>query len=186
VETFGIDQPETLSAIAADVPAGSDELLFLPALAGAMAPRWVAGARGAFYGLTTSHKRAACGRALLEGCAFAMRDVVDRLDTMGVRSDRIRLTGGGARSRVWAQIRADVAERPVEYGPEHDAAPLGAAILGAVAGGIVANAAETAKAVACGYRTCEPDPANARVYREAHARYRRLFESLTSMFEGCA
>jgi xylulokinase len=184
LETFGVDKPEALSAAADDVPAGSDGLIFLPALSGAMAPRWVTGARGAFYGLTANHKRAACGRALLEGCAFAMRDVVERLDAMGVRTDRIRLTGGGAQSRVWAQIRADVAERPVEYGFAHDAAPLGAAILGAVAAGLVASAAEAATVAASGYRTCEPDPENAQVYRVAHARYRRLFESLTPMFEG--
>ena len=183
LDTFGLDSPETLSAAAADAPAGSDGLLFLPALSGAMAPRWVAGARGAFYGLTTNHKRAACGRALLEGCAFAMRDVVDRLAAMRVRTDRIRLTGGGAKSRVWAQIRADVAERPVEYGPAHDAAALGAAILGAVAGGLVASAAEAANAIVGGYRTCEPDPANVRLYHEAYARYRLLFEALTPMFE---
>jgi xylulokinase len=184
LETFGFDKPCALSAMAAEVPAGSDGLLFLPALSGAMAPRWVAGARGAFYGLTANHTRAACGRALLEGCAFAMRDVVDRLDAMGVRTDGIRLTGGGARNQIWAQIRADVAQRPVEYGPAHDAAPLGAAILGTVAAGLVASAAEAASAIIGGYRTCAPDPANAEVYRDAHARYRRLFECLTPMFEG--
>ena len=183
IETFGVEHPEALAEMVADVPPGCDGLLFLPALSGAMAPRWIPGARGAFYGLTTNHGRAACGRALLEGCAFAMRDVVDRLDAMGVRTDRIRLSGGGAQNSVWAQIRADVAQRPVEYGPAHDAAPLGAAILGAVAGGLIASVAEAAKAIVGGYRTCEPDPARIPVYQDAHARYRRLFEALTPMFE---
>jgi len=182
LETFDVDNPQSFSEQAASEPAGSNGLLFLPALSGAMAPRWVSGARGAFYGLTINHKRAACARAVLEGCAFAMRDVVDRLDAMGVRTDRIRLTGGGAQSRVWAQIRADVAQRPVEYGPDHDAAPLGAAILGAVAAGLAASASEAARTAARGYRICDPDPAKASVYQESHARYRRLFESLTPMF----
>ena len=183
VETFGADGPEALSEMAASASAGSDGLLFLPALSGAMAPRWVASARGAFYGLTTSHKKAACGRALLEGCAFAMRDVVDRLDEMGVHTDCIRLTGGGAQSRVWAQIRADVARRPVEYGPPHGAASLGAAILGAVAAGLVASAAEAANGAARGFRKCEPDSDSAGIYEDAYVRYRRLFEALTPMFE---
>jgi xylulokinase len=182
LETFGVEHPEALAEMVADVPPGCDGLLFLPALSGAMAPRWVAGARGAFYGLTTNHGRAACGRALFEGCAFAMRDVVDRLAAMSVRTDRIRLTGGGAQNHIWAQIRADVAQRPVEYGPAHDAAPLGAAILGAVAGGLVASVTEAAKAIVGGYRTCEPDPARIPIYQDAHASYRRLFEALTPMF----
>jgi sugar (pentulose or hexulose) kinase len=112
-----------------------------------------------------------------------MRDVIDRLDHMGVRTDRIRLAGGGGQSDLWAQIRADVAKRPVEYGAPHDAAPLGAAILGAVAAGLVASAAEAATAVAGGYRTCAPNPANAGAYEDAYARYRQLFEALTPMFE---
>ena len=146
--------------LAAEVPAGSDDLLFLPALSGAMAPRWVAGARGAFYGLTTFHEQAACARALLEGCAFAMRDVVDRLDAMGVRTDRIRLTGGGAQEPgLGADPRRRRRAAGRISGPPHDAAPLGAAILGAVAAGLVASAAEAATAVVGGYRTCEPDPA---------------------------
>ena len=64
--------------------------------AGAMAPRWEPGARGAFYGLTAAHGKADCARALLEGCAFAMRDVVDRMQAMGIATDRIRICGGGA------------------------------------------------------------------------------------------
>ena len=81
---FGVETASAMSDLAASEPAGANGLLFLPALTGAMAPRWVAGARGAFYGLTPYHGRAACARAVLEGCAFAMRDVVDCLDGLEI------------------------------------------------------------------------------------------------------
>jgi xylulokinase len=183
LETFGVEGPATLAAEAATIPPGSDGLLFLPALCGAMAPRWVPGARGAFYGLTPAHRRAACGRALLEGCAYAMNDVVGRLDALGVRTDRIRLAGGGARSRLWAQIRADVANRPVEYGPAGDAAPLGAAALAMFAAGLAGSVREAVAPLAAGRKVCQPDPGARPAYEHAYARYRKLFEALTPMFD---
>ena len=182
LSTFGVQTPAELSALAASAPAGSDDLLFLPALNGAMAPRWIAGARGAFYGLSSAHGKAACARALLEGCAFAMRDVVDRYDAMGVRTDRIRLCGGGAKSRIWAQIRADVSQRQVEIVDTTDASPIGAAILAAVAIGLVASVAEAAAAIPRRLEIIDPDPSRAAVYDRCHRRYRTLFEALTPLY----
>ena len=79
IETFGLRDVQELDALAQSVPAGADGLLFLPALSGAMAPEWIASARGCFYGLSMAHGRAHAARAVLEGCAFAMRDVLERL-----------------------------------------------------------------------------------------------------------
>ncbi|MEQ1955682.1 xylulokinase [Mesorhizobium yinganensis] len=182
LSTFGIGSPAELSALAASAAPGSGDLLFLPALNGAMAPRWIEGARGALYGLTPAHGRAACARALLEGCAFAMRDVVARLEAMGVETGRIRLCGGGARSRIWAQIRADVSRRPVEVLDAADTSPIGAAILAGVA---VGNAASVAEAAAATPRTVDvimPDLVRADIYDRCHRRYRTLFEALTPLY----
>ena len=111
-EMLSIDGFEALHAEAATVPPGAAGLTFIPALTGAMAPVWNASARGCFYGLTPSHTRAHMARALLEGCAFAMRDVADRLKELGAEIRSVLLLGGGARSRLWAQIRADVLGLP--------------------------------------------------------------------------
>ena len=180
--TFTVGSPAELSALAASAPPGSGDLLFLPALNGAMAPRWISGARGAFYGLTPAHGRAACARALLEGCAFAMRDVVDRLEAMGVGAGRIRLCGGGAKSRIWAQIRADVSRRPVEVLNAADTSPIGAAILAGVAVGRAASVAEAAAAVPRALDTIMPDPARADLYDRCYRRYRILFEALKPLY----
>jgi xylulokinase len=163
-------------------PPGAAGVIFLPALSGAMAPRWRPAVRGCFHGLTASHGRAHMARALLEGCAFAMRDVIDRLGTMGVRGDTILLLGGGARSRVWSQIRADVARR-VAIVPRHvDTAPVGAAMLAAVASGAIADLADAASLVGGGGESFAPDPGRVAIYDGAYAAYRRLFDSLEPIF----
>ena len=134
---------------AADAPPGCDGLLFLPALTGAMTPEWIAGARGCFYGLTPSHSAGHLARAALEGTAFGLKDVADRLREMGVAADRVRLLGGGARSRLWAQIRADVTGLPVERSAVADSSAVGAGLLAAVASGRIPNLAAAASSVEC-------------------------------------
>lgn len=168
---------------AAEVGAGSDGLLFLPALTGAMAPEWNAGARGCFYGLTPSHGPGHWARAALEGNAFGLRDVVERLRDLGVAADRVRVLGGGARSRLWAQIRADLTGLPVERSVVVDASAVGAALLAAVASGCSNGLAETAQSIGAVAETVEPQTPLRRCYDEAHARYRRLFQALKPMFD---
>jgi xylulokinase len=167
---------------AAEVAAGSDGLLFLPALTGAMTPEWIAGARGCFYGLTPSHGAGHLARAALEGTAFGLRDVAERLRQMGVAAGRVRVLGGGAKSRLWAQIRADVTGLPVERSAVSDSSAVGAAILAAVAAGRVRDVADGAAAAGAVADVMEPRAALRGVYDDMYSRYRLLFESLKPMF----
>lgn len=171
-----------IDRLAAQAPPGAGGLVFLPALSGAMAPEWRADARGAYYGLTAAHGVGHLARAVLEGCAFAMRDVVDRLAAMGVDGRAILLTGGGAKSRLWAQIRADLTGLPVELPANADTSPIGAALLAAVASGLCASVAQTARKLGGDTVRIEPNPRNKALYDDAYGRYRRLFESLKPMF----
>ncbi|HKF63838.1 MAG TPA: FGGY family carbohydrate kinase [Dongiaceae bacterium] len=173
---------EELNALAAQAPPGADGVAFLPALSGAMAPEWVAEARGSFYGLTAAHGPEHLARALLEGCAFAMRDVVDRLAALGVDTARVRLLSGGAKSRVWAEIRAGLLRRPVEVAALSDSSPLGAALLAAVAAGAEPDLDSAADRLAPDTIEIEPVAAHLDVYEEAYRRYRRLFAALKPMF----
>lgn len=181
--TFGVASAGEMSALAARARPGCDGLLFLPALSGAMAPRWNASARGAFYGLTPLHGREACARAVLEGCAFAMRDVVDRLVTMGGPVSTIRLSGGGSSSDLWASIRADVSGLPVNCLTNPDATPIGAAMLALPAAGIADSLESAVTIMNSTTRTFEPDTGRQITYHHAYERYRALFETLTPMFE---
>jgi xylulokinase len=175
----GVDE---LNELAARAPAGCDGLLFLPALSGAMAPEWNAGARGCFYGLTPAHGLGHMARALLEGCAFAMRDVLERLREMQVPIESILLSGGGARSQLWAQIRADVCQAPVYISESTDTSPVGAAILAAVACGVAPTVAACAPWVGRTSSVYQPVHDHAALYDQAHSRYRRLFESLKPLY----
>ncbi|MDH3919042.1 MAG: FGGY family carbohydrate kinase, partial [Rhodospirillales bacterium] len=116
-----------LDRLAAEVPPGAGGVTFLPALNGAMAPEWIASARGCFYGLTPAHGAGHLARAVLEGCAFAMRDVIERLVEMDVATEALLLLGGGAKSRLWAQIRADCTGLPAQIPVVRDTSPVGAA-----------------------------------------------------------
>lgn len=182
VRLLGLQHAGELDRLAATAPPGADGLVFFPALAGATAPEWHAAARGCFYGLTPSHGRGHLARALLEGCAFAMRDVVERLRALGARFDRLVLAGGGARSRLWAQIRADMAGLPALLPAHGDSAALGAAMLAAVAGGLAPSLAAIGCAAGSTAATLAPDPRGEAALAPAYRRYRRLFESLRPMF----
>lgn len=181
---LSIEDFTRFDALAAAAPAGSDGLLFLPALTGAMTPEWIAGARGCFYGLTPSHGPGAFARAALEGTAFGLRDVATRLAEMGVAVRAVRVLGGGAKSRLWAQIRADVTGLPVERAKVTDTSAVGAAMLAAVAVGAYPDVAAAASRGGEVADVMEPDPALRGVYDEAHGRYRLLFDSLKPMFAG--
>jgi xylulokinase len=171
-------------ALAAQTPAGSDGVLFLPALSGATAPRWNSGMRGAFAGLAMSSGPGHLARAVLEGCAFALRDIVDRLDALGLSGNAgsdgtgdVRIVGGGGRSRLWCQIKADVLDRPVRRLLADEATAMGAAMLAGVAAGTFADIDDAvARSVQLDPEPILPQPSGVAVYAETYGRYRRLFD----------
>ena len=183
LETFSVPSAAAFSSLASQAPPGSDGLLFLPALSGAMAPRWVANARGAFYGITAAHTKAHFARAILEGTSFAMRDVIDRLDDLDVETARIRLMGGGVASAAWTQIRADLCGRPIELVSGVDTSAMGAAALATLADGAAVSVEEASARIPLGISTIDPIVANRGVYDESWLRYRALFDALEPMMQ---
>jgi xylulokinase len=174
----GISQTD-LFARAEAAPPGSGGVLFLPSLSGATAPRWNDRMRGAFAGLAMSHDFTHLARAVLEGCAYALRDIVDRLAAMGLAGDEIRVVGGGARSLLWLQIKADVTGRPLRVLQGNFATSTGAAMLAGVACGSFRDLAEAA--TQCVHLVPEPilpRPELAETYAASYGRYRRLFDGV--------
>lgn len=172
-----------MDALAAEAAPGCDGLTFIPALSGAMAPQWQPDARGCFYGLTPAHGRGHMIRAVLEGCAFAMRDVIDHLAALGVATESLLLLGGGAKSALWAQMRADIVRRSAEVPANVDCAPIGAAMLAAVATGSHDTLAAAASALDGRMQRFHPRAETVAAYDTAYARYRALFQSLTPLFK---
>jgi xylulokinase len=172
-------------ALAAKASAGSGGVLFVPALSGAMAPRWSSGMRGVFAGLAMTTGAECLARAVLEGCAFALRDIVDRLTALDLAGDpagdsagsEVRVVGGGRRSGLWCQIKADVLDRPVRRVLAEEATALGAAMIAGVAAGTFADLGDAVdRAVELDPEPILPDPAAVPVYAEAYPRYRALFD----------
>jgi xylulokinase len=165
--------------LAGTAPPGSDGVLFLPTLSGATAPRWNDAMRGAFAGLSMNHTGAHLARAVLEGCAYALRDIVDRLAELGLAEGEVRVVGGGARSTLWLQVKADVLDRPVRPVLAAEPTAVGAAMLAGTAGGMFADLAEAVdRSVAVAPEPVIPDPARAAVYAESYAAYRRLYDGI--------
>jgi xylulokinase len=176
--TQGMPQGE-LFTIAEQAPPGSDGALFLPALSGSTAPRWNDRMRGCFAGLALSHTPAHLSRAVLEGCAYALRDIVDRFAALGLGGDEIRVVGGGARSSLWLQIKADVTGRPVRQVQGEHATSAGAAMLAAVAAGHFSDLEQAAaQSVRLAQEPIMPSPQTADTYAEAYRAYRRLFDGV--------
>ena len=142
----GLDY-EGLNALAAEAPAGADGLVFLPWMGGAMAPRWEADARGGWYGLTPAHGRAHMARALLEGSAYALRDVVEAIADAGLDCSRIVCVAGGARSPLVRQMRADATGVPVTWSEDVETTARGAAMLAAAGSGLHPSTAAAAGAM---------------------------------------
>jgi xylulokinase len=160
-------------------PAGSDGVIFLPALSGATTPRWNDRMRGAFHGLSMNHDHAHLSRAVIEGCVYALRDITDRLSAMGLGGNEIRVVGGGTRSALWMQIKADVTGLPIRPVLVAEPTALGAAMLAGVGAGFFRDVPEAAERMTRLAESCyEPSPANAEVYEDAYRSYRRCFDAV--------
>jgi xylulokinase len=177
VALLGLSSDAELDALADAAPPGAEGVTFVPALAGAMTPVWRPHARGTLHGLAAGHTRAHVARAILEGLAFACRDVVDRLCELVLPADRVLLLGGGARSRVWAQIRADALGVPHEVAAVVDTCPVGAAMIAAVAAGVHRDLAAAAAVVPGPVAASTP----ATSLDEPYERYRRLVAQLAPL-----
>ncbi len=173
---------DRLVAGAAEVPAGSDGLLFLPYLTGERTPYPDPLARGAFVGLTVRHDLRHLTRAVLEGVAFGLRDGLDLMTQAGVPAPaQIRASGGGTRSREWCQILADVLETEIVTVSTEEGAAFGAGLLAATGVGWFSNVEEACAGTVKVNPVATPSDMVAS-YREAHHRFRQLYPALAPTF----
>jgi sugar (pentulose or hexulose) kinase len=173
---------EHMNRLAAAVPAGSEGLVFLPFLAGAGTPENDPDARGVFHGLTLKHGRGHCARAIQESIAFLLKKILADFARSGSTFSEVRSMGGGARSDLWLQIKADVTRLPIVRMEEEETSTLGAAMLAAVRCGDYPDAAAAAKAMVRLGRRFDPDPSVAGVYARGFALYNDLCAALAPLF----
>lgn len=181
-ERAGLDAYEILNLKAEQAPPGSGGLLFLPYLMGERSPLWNPQARACFIGLTMVHDKKHIIRSVLEGVAFNMRLIHEAFLEQGVQSAKIRLIGGGARSRLWRSILADVLETPTaRLNYIEEATSIGAAIAGGVGVGLFSSIREADRLVQeTELSPCEPR--NFPVYRRNFTVFRSCYEQLRDLF----
>jgi len=175
-----------LDALAAAVPPGADGLIFLPTLMGATTPTWNEAARGNLFGFTLAHTRAHLARAVLEGSAYGVRDTTDQMQAMGLPADELRVMGGGARSALWNQIKADVTGLPVTVPATTETTAVGAAVLALVGCGAYATVAEACPQVVRLAQHYDPRPAARAAYDAAYGLYREVYFDLLPAFTTAA
>jgi len=173
---------EQLTAEAARVPVGAEGVLWAPYLMGERTPHLDPNARAALVGLTAGHTRGHVVRAVLEGVAFSLRDSFSIFAELGVPVTRVRVGGGGARSRLWREIQAAVYGHPVETVAAEEGAAYGAALLAGVGGGLWSGVDEACEAVVRVAETTAPREADAAVMNERYAAFQRLYPALREIF----
>ena len=168
---------DALTALAAQVPAGSDGLLWTPYLLGERTPHLDSQARAAFVGLTAGHTRGHLVRAVLEGVAYSLKDTLTLFAELGIPVNGVRLGGGGARGPLWRQIQASVYGYTTDVLVAEEGGAFGAALLAGVGAGAWPDtdaACATAIHVA---EQFQPDEAQQR-YAIGYQVYRKIYPAL--------
>ncbi len=182
----GQDIYALMAQAAAGVPPGSDGLVVLPHLEGAATPEFNPAARAVFFGATLRHTRAHFVRAIMEAVAYMLRKNLELVTPAGGPLPAIRSIGGGARSPLWLQIKADVLQTPVTAVAVEEVTCLGAAMLAAVALGCQPNLAVAAAQMVTLGPTLAPRPEHAAVYARGFAQYTELYDRLAPLFNPAA
>lgn len=179
----GPDALRRLLDEAAAVAPGADGLLFLPHLDGRIAPHAPA-MRGGWLGLRASHGRAHMARSILEAIAFEYATYVGVMRTLhpGVEFAGARVIGGGARSPLWNQIKADVLGVRYQRLVADETATRGAAMIASAAAGLQPDLAAIAADVQLG-DPVEPDPGRHAAYAPLAERYARVVDAIAQHTE---
>ena len=172
---------DVLDDLAAASAPGAGGLVLIPYLNGILQPESKPEMRGVFFGVSLDTKKPQFIRAIFEGVGYMLRENLELIETMGIRVREIRSFGGGSRSSLWQQIKADISWRKISTMTETECASLGAAILAAVAIGIQPDieTASQVNTIACSHI---PDADTAAVYDGLYARYCRILEATKVLF----
>jgi xylulokinase len=167
----------------AGAPAGPTSLMVLPHLAGSGTPTLDTSSKGAILGLTFATDRASLAKAILEGLTFELRINLDLLRESEIAIKELRAVGGGARSPLWLQLKADVCRIPLRVPQVTEAACLGAAMLAGVACGVYVDAREAASRTVHLGQQIAPDERSVAAYEERFKMYAGLYPALKSLHE---
>lgn len=182
----GRDPFQVLDELAAGSPPGANRLVFLPYLYGERSPIWDTNARGVFFGLSMSTTKADMVRAVLEGAAFGLRHNMDAAAAAGFTVSALNCVGGGARSALWNQIKADALGIPVRVPAAACGAAMGAVMMAGVGAGVYRDFAAAKAAVFRITREFQPNEANRKVYDDLYRVFVGLYPALRESYRRLA
>ncbi|MEX1224588.1 MAG: xylulokinase [Pirellulales bacterium] len=180
------DPYELICDMAAEAPAGSDGLLFLPYLSGERTPHADPLARGCFIGLTPTHTRGHMARAVMEGVTYSLRESLEIFRGLDVPVKQIRASGGGSRSPFWRQMQADVFGQKVVTLKAEEGPAFGVALLAAVGGGAFKDVPEACAATIQVVSETKTNRREKQVYDAAFEVYRQQYPALQPSFQKIA
>lgn len=173
IKTFETYLDELLPR-AGEIEPGASGLIFLPYVYGERAPVWDAEASGMFVGIKAMHTRAHFLRAVLEGVAFSLRQILEALEENGVVTDHLYAGGGFIDSPEWLRIVTDVLGKTVHVSHAADASAMGAIYMGMKATGILKEWKDIKRFIQ-EEQTFKPDRSLAAVYEQNYQVYRTLY-----------
>ncbi|MHC4871218.1 MAG: xylulokinase [Planctomycetota bacterium] len=175
---------ETLGNAAGSVAAGSEGLILLPHLAGAVCPEVNENARGVFYGISLAHKREHFTRAIMESVAYILKDNIEMLESVGIKDESISSLGGAASSKLWLQIKADVLDKQIKTMKCSEATCLGTAIIAAKGARLYNTLTEAGENMVKEDQVIDPEGEGVAVYQSIYQKYKDLNSKLLPTFGG--
>ena len=182
----GVDSYDLINRDVAEIPAGSERLIYLPYLMGERTPHLDPDCRGVFFGLSAMHTKAHLLRAVMEGVSYSLADCNDILEEMGVKVDQMMACGGGGRSPIWRQMLADLYSCPVKTVVQSEGPALGVAILAGVGCGIYESVEAACEALISPDKVTGPNAEDAKTYKKYHALYKKLYGDLKERYKELA
>ena len=178
---LGESDPESVQA-GLEPLMGKNDVFFLPYLSGERSPHNDVNARGAFIGLSHGTDRGKMTLAVMEGVAFALRDCLEAARACGIKTDRAKLCGGGAKSPLWRKVIANALGITVEIPAAEEGPSYGAAMLAMTACGEYRNVGEACAAIVRTDGEIRPDSRVAALYDEKYGVFRKLYPALKDIY----
>lgn len=160
---------------------GENHVYFLPYLMGERSPHNDPNARGTFIGMTMDTNYTDMLQAMLEGVIFAIRDSLEVARSLGISPKRTKICGGGAKSKLWCKMVANIFNMKVDVLENVQGPSMGGALLAAVACGVFQNVEETAKLAKIA-ETIEPDPALVEKYEARYQQFKQIYPAVKELF----
>jgi len=177
----GVSAYNLINRMIAEAMPGSGGLLFLPYLMGERSPRWNSEATGAFIGAKVTTSRGDICRSVLEGVGYNLKVILEMIDSR-FNQESVTVIGGGAKSREWIQILADIWQKEIRVPlyPE-EATSMGAALCGGIGVGAF-ESFDVAKRFNPDETIITPNPENREIYEKLYHTFNHAYEALVPVY----